>query len=168
LADRRARVWRSPNERLDPTCVAEHAVLTGFSHGVAGISAQGKTDLYIIENGTLTAVRYVNEILNVHVRTSAGAVGPDFILVDDNARAHIAFITNRYLEDATIVRMYLPARSPDLNPIEQAWDMLQKGISSHHVQSTTVQELRHAIIEECAKIPHHKVSRLISSMRRRC
>jgi hypothetical protein len=63
----------------------------------AGISAQGKTELHI-ENGTLTAVRYVNEILDVHVCTYAGAVGPDFILMNDNAHAHRAHITNRYLE----------------------------------------------------------------------
>ena len=115
-----------------------------------GISAQGKTDLHIIGNGTLTAVWYVNEILDVHVRTYAGAVGPDFILMDDNARAHRAHITNRYIEEATVVRMDWPARSPDLNPIEHAWDMLQKAISSRHVQSTTVQELRHALVEKWA------------------
>ena len=39
----------------------------------AGISAQGKTDLHVIDNGTLTAERYDNEILDVHVRPYAGA-----------------------------------------------------------------------------------------------
>ena len=102
----------------------------------AGISAQGKTDLHVIDNGTLTAERYVNEILDVHVRPYAGAIGPDFILMDDNARAHRARITNRYLEQAAIVRLDWPARSPDLNPIEHAWDMLQKAISSRQVQTS--------------------------------
>ena len=53
----------------------------------AGISAQGKTDLHVIDNGTLTALRYVNEILDVFVRPYAGAVGENFLLMDDNARA---------------------------------------------------------------------------------
>ena len=83
----------------------------------AGISAQGKTDLHVIDNGMLTALRYVNEILDVYVRPYAGAVGENFILMDDNARAHRARITDQYLEQATIVRMEWPARSPDLNPI---------------------------------------------------
>jgi hypothetical protein len=46
--------------------------------------------------------------------------------------------------------------------------MLQKPISLRHVQPTTVQKLRHAIIVEWAHISHHKVRRLINSMRRRC
>ena len=71
----------------------------------AVLSAQGKTDLHVIDNGTLTALRYVNEILDVYVRPHAGAVGENFILMDDNVRAHRARITDQYLEQATIVRM---------------------------------------------------------------
>ena len=90
------------------------------------------------------------------------------ILMDDNARAHRARITDQYLEQATIVRMEWPARSPDLNPIEHAWDMLQTAVSSRPVQPTSVQELRQALLEEWYQIPQYKIRRLISSMRRRC
>ena len=116
----------------------------------------------------MTALRYVNEILDVYVRPYAGAVGENFILMDDNARAHTASITNQYLEQATIVRMELPARSPDLNPIEHAWDMLQTAVSSCPVQPASVQELRQALLEEWDQIPQCKIRRLISSMRRHC
>ena len=98
FTDRRARVWRMPNERFAPVCVAEHDRFGGGSVMVwAGISAQGKTDLHVIDNGTLTALRYVNEILDVYVRPYAGAVGENFILMDDNARAHRASISDQYL-----------------------------------------------------------------------
>ena len=164
-----ARVWRVPNERFAPVCVAEHDRFGGGSVMVwAGISAQGKTDLNVIDNGTLTALRYVNEILDVYVRPYAGAVGENFILMDDNARAHTARITDQYLEQATIVRMEWPARSPDLNPIEHAWDMLQTAVSSRPVQPASVQELRQALLEEWDSIPQYKIRRLVSSMRRRC
>ena len=89
FTDRRARVWRMPNERFVPVCVAEHDRFGGGSVMVwAGLSAQGKTDLHVIDNGTLTALRYVSEILDVYVRPYAGAFGENFILMDDNARAH--------------------------------------------------------------------------------
>jgi hypothetical protein len=82
--------------------------------------------------------------------------------MDDNTRTNRAHTTNQYLEDATIVRMDWPARSPDLSSIEHAWDMLEKAISSRHIQPTTVQKLRHEIIEEWAQIPYNKVGRLTS------
>ena len=129
FTDRRARVWRMPNEHFAPVCVAEHDRFGGGSVMVwAGISAQGKTDLHVIDNGRLTALRYVNEILDVYVCPYAGAVGEKFILMDDNACAHRARITDQYLEQATIVHMEWLARSPDLNPIEHAWDMLQTAV----------------------------------------
>ena len=157
-----------PNERFAPVCVAEHDRFGGGSVMVwVGISAQGKTDLHVIDNGTLTALRYVNEILDVYVRPYAGAVGENFILMDDNACAHRAPITDQYLEQATVVRMEWPARSPDLNPIQHAWDMLQTAVSSRPVQPASVQELRQALLEEWDHIPQYKIRRLISSMRRR-
>ena len=166
FTDRRARVWRMQNERLAPVCVAEHDRFGGGSVMVwAEISAQGKTDFHVIDNGTLTALRYINEILDVYVSPYAGAVGENFILMDDNARAHRARITDQYLEQATIVRMEWPARSPDL---EHAWDMLQTAVSSCPVQPASVQELRQALLEEWDQIPQYKIRRLISSMRRRC
>ena len=88
--------------------------------------------------------------------------------MDDNARRHRAHVTNQYLEDATIVRMDWPAGSPDMNPIEHAWDMLQKAISARPVQPTTVPQLRTALQEEWARLPQHQLGRLISSMQRQC
>jgi hypothetical protein len=80
---------------------------------VGGNKRSGESDLHIIENVPLTSERYANEIFDIHICTYSGADGPDFILMDDNACAHRAHITNRYLEEATIVRMDLPARSPN-------------------------------------------------------
>ena len=157
-----------PNERFAPVCVAEHDRFGGGSVMVwAGISAQGKTDLHVIDNGTLTALRYVNEILDVYVRPYAGAVGENFILMDDNARAHRdASPINISNKPQSSVEW--PARSPDLNPIEHAWDMLQTAVSSRPVQPASVQELRQALLEEWDQIPLYEIRRLISSMRGRC
>ena len=106
--------------------------------------------------------------MDVYVRPYACAVGENFILMDDNVRAHRARITDQYLEQATIVRMEWPARSPDLNPIEHAWDMLQTVVSSRPVQPASVQEFRQFLLKEWDQIPQYKIRMLISIMWRSC
>ena len=54
-------------------------------------------DLNVSNNGTLTSLRYCNEILDQFVRPYAGAIGPEFILMYDNARPHRVHVTNAYL-----------------------------------------------------------------------
>ena len=54
---RRQLVWRMPKERFYDLNVAEHDRY-GKNMVWAGISVNGKTDLYAIENGTMT-----NEVL---------------------------------------------------------------------------------------------------------
>ncbi|GFT54407.1 transposable element Tcb2 transposase [Trichonephila clavipes] len=63
--------------------------VTDFAGGVlvyGGISIDGRTDLYIIRDGPLTACRYKDEILRHIVDTHAAEIGDDFILMDDNCR----------------------------------------------------------------------------------
>ena len=84
---------------------------------------------------------------------------PDFILMDDNACPQRAWVTNAYLQTATIDGMDWPARSSDLNPIGHAWDMLQTTISDHSVQPTKVPELQQALLDQCGLNPTAKHSK---------
>jgi len=134
----------------------------------AGISRGGRTDLHIMMRGMTTGVRYRDEILDIYVRPYAGAIGPQFILMDDNARSHRAMVVEDYLQQETIVRMHWPARSPDLNPIERVGNMLQVAISQRPAQPTTLVELENALTEEWHNLEMAAIHRLIGSKRRRC
>uniref|UniRef100_A0A803K0Y4 Tc1-like transposase DDE domain-containing protein n=1 Tax=Xenopus tropicalis TaxID=8364 RepID=A0A803K0Y4_XENTR len=67
-------------------------------------------------------------ILRPLVRPYAGAVGPGFLLMQDNARPHVARVCQQFLQDEGIDAMDWPACSPDLNPIEHIWDIMSRSI----------------------------------------
>ncbi|GFU95423.1 transposable element Tcb2 transposase [Trichonephila clavipes] len=85
--NRRIFIWRDHGSRNNPAFVHESVRLGG---GVVlvygGTSIDGRTDLYIIRDGPLTARRYRDEIIRSIVVSYAATIGDDFILIDDNCR----------------------------------------------------------------------------------
>ena len=104
-----------------------------------GISLEGCTNLHVLANSTLTAVRYQDEILRPIVRPYAGAVGPGFLLVQDNAQPHVARVCRQFLDDEGIDAIDWPSRSSDLNPTENLWDLMYWCIRCYKVVPQTVQ-----------------------------
>ena len=95
FTDRRQLVWRMSKERFDELNVAEHGCYgKGSAMFWTGIGINEKAELYIIESGTLVALRYYNGILDQFVRPYVCAIGPEIILTDDNARPQRAHVTN--------------------------------------------------------------------------
>ncbi|GFS63812.1 transposable element Tcb2 transposase [Trichonephila clavipes] len=104
--DRRERIfiWRERGSRNTPAFV--HESVRFGSGGVlvyGGISIDGRTGLYIIRDGPLTAHRYRDEILRPIVVPYAAAIGNDFILMDDNCRPHRANLVEDFLFEEGIV-----------------------------------------------------------------
>ncbi|GFW43008.1 transposable element Tcb1 transposase [Trichonephila clavipes] len=95
-----------------------------------------RTDLHIFKRDSVTAVRYRDEVLEPIVRLHVAVVGPTFVLMDDHARPHRAYIVDDYLESEGIARMAWPAYSPDFNPFENLWDALGRAVYLHvsHLQ----------------------------------
>ncbi|KAI4901491.1 hypothetical protein NFI96_012289 [Prochilodus magdalenae] len=130
--DRRDRVWRRHGERSAACNILQHDQSGSGSVMVwGGISLEGRTALHVFARGSLTAIRYRDEILRPLVRPCAGVVGPGFLLMQDNARPHVAGVCQQVLQDEGIEAMDWPARSPDLNPIEHIWDIMSRSIHQH-------------------------------------
>ena len=132
-----------------------------------GISLNNKTDLIFIR-GNLTAERYVEAVVQNHILPFAHEIGPDFVLMQDGARAHTSMVTTRFLEDSGIQVMDWPPRSLNLNCIEHLWDLISRGLLNRQHQHQTLQELEDALLEEWRVIPQKTIRRLIRSMSRRC
>ncbi|GFU90470.1 transposable element Tc1 transposase [Trichonephila clavipes] len=64
--------------------------------------------------------------------------------------------------------MDLPARSPDLNPIDHVWDFLGRRLAARTLPPVTIRELRLALQDEWAAMPQQLIDTLILSMGRRC
>lgn len=55
--------------------------------------------------------------------------GHHIYIILDNARTHIAKLTENYAKKLNITLIFLPPYSPDLNPIEYIWKSVRKRIS---------------------------------------
>ncbi|GFS90556.1 transposable element Tcb1 transposase [Trichonephila clavipes] len=94
--DKRIRIWRKQGTRNQPQSITDHHAFRGGSIMVwAGISLGYRTYLHIFKRGgSVTAVRYRDEVLEPIVRLHAVAAGSTFVLMDDNARPHRADIVD--------------------------------------------------------------------------
>ena len=165
---RRTRIWRERGTRFHPTNIVENRPFGGGGVLVwAGIMFDGHTDLHIFDGGTVNARRYRDEILEPYVRLFRGAVGPHFIFMDDNARPHRAHLVDDYLEREDIQRMAWPALSPDMNPIEHAWDALGRRVAARQPPPRTLPDLRNALRVEWELLPAEFFNHLVESMPRR-
>ncbi|GFS77905.1 transposable element Tcb2 transposase [Trichonephila clavipes] len=104
--NRRIFIWRDRGSRNNPASKHESVRFGGGGVLVyGGISIDGRTYLYIIREGPLTARRYRDETLRPIVVPYAAAIGYDFILMDENCRLHRANLVEDFLFEEGIVRI---------------------------------------------------------------
>ncbi|GFT57814.1 transposable element Tcb2 transposase [Trichonephila clavipes] len=135
----RVLIWREIGTRFYTSNIKERHHYAGPGVLVwGGIMLNGRTEFHIFDRGSVIGDLYCEEVLLPHVRLFRGAIGPDFIFMDDNARPHRTLAFEELLESENITRMDWTAYSPDLNPIEHVWDALGRRIAAslHHPENT--------------------------------
>ncbi|GFW06480.1 transposable element Tcb2 transposase [Trichonephila clavipes] len=144
----RILIWRERGSRNHPSNIIERDRYGG--RGVLvwrGIMLGSRTHLQIFDAGSVNRTRYCNEILLPYVRLFRGAMGLQFLFMDDNAPCHRTVAAEQLLESEDIERRRLAART--LPPV-------------------TIRELRLALQDEWAAMPRQLIDTLILSMGRRC
>jgi transposase len=69
-------------------------------------------------------------------------------LQQDNAINHTARSVRDFLQDRNVSVLPWPAKSPDLNPIAHAWDLLDRWVRARAIPPSNVRELAGALVEE--------------------
>ncbi|GFV85920.1 transposable element Tc1 transposase [Trichonephila clavipes] len=124
----------------------------------------GRTRLHVVANGTMTGQQHIDEVLLPHVRLFRGAVGDKFVFMDDNATCHRTLAVQDCLDSEGIQRLVWPARSPDLNPIENVWDALRWQVAGRNYPPTNKNNLIRALTVEWDKLPQQLLDNVVQSM----
>ncbi|UYV73801.1 K02A2.6-like [Cordylochernes scorpioides] len=118
---RRVRVWRRRGERSNPAAIVERPTVRQRGIMVWGAIAYDSRSPLLRIQGTMTAQRYVDDVLRPVTLPYLQGV-PNALYQQDNARPHTARISQQALQDVQMPPW--PPYSPDLSPIEPVWDII--------------------------------------------
>ncbi|GFW45353.1 transposable element Tc3 transposase [Trichonephila clavipes] len=140
---RRQLIWRESGTAYRPENIQEKDRYPTCSIMVwASIMINGRTRLHLVANGTMTGQRYINEVLLPHVLLFRGA---------------------DCLDSEGFQRLVWPARSPDLNPIENVWDALGRQVAGRNYPPTNKNTLIRALTEEWDKLPQQLLDNAVQN-----
>ncbi|GFW58590.1 transposable element Tcb1 transposase [Trichonephila clavipes] len=162
---RRQLIWRESGTAYRPENIQEKDRYPTCSIMVwAGIMINGRTRLHVVANGTMTGQRYIDKVLLPHVRLFRGALGDKFVFMDDNVTCHRTLAVQDCLDSEGIQRLVWPARSPDLNPIENVWDALGRQVAGRNYPPTNKNTLIRALTEEWDKLPQQLLDNVVQTV----
>jgi transposase len=110
-------------------------------------------------------------ILDTHLLQSADLLFPEtprrqWWLLQDNAPTHKANVSKKWLHNHGVDCLDFPPYSPDLNPIENLWQHVEKRVEAR--APTELDELQNVLAEEWEKTPKSLLIKLAHSMPKRC
>ncbi|UYV68047.1 hypothetical protein LAZ67_5002900 [Cordylochernes scorpioides] len=160
---RRVRVWRRRGERSNPAAIVERPTVRQRGIMVWGAIAYDSRSPLLRIQGTMTAQRYVDDVLRPVTLPYLQGV-PNALYQQDNARPHTARISQQALRDVQMLPW--PPYSPDLSPIEHVWDIIGRRLHALP-QPRSEDELWQMVEREWRAIPQDAIRTLIDSLPRR-
>lgn len=126
----KVKVYRPDNTRYDPRYVCQRPRSGRFSvHSWAWMSIAGPGVIWSID-GNLTGAQYTDILRDVMMPSVTIAHQNDFWLLQDNSPIHTSRIVRDWIGEQQFHVLPHPARSPDLNPIENLWGIAQRTIET--------------------------------------
>lgn len=167
--DGRTRVIRMKNERYWAKHIQHRMKFESVSVMVWGCFTAEKVGPLVVVDGILESNGYVNILSNNLIPWLKDNMPEDYIFQEDGASCHRSVYSKWWKATHGLrVMEHWPANSPDLNPIENIWDVLKRRVAKRKHVVKTRDELIKIIQEEWVKIPKEVLSKLVASMPRRC
>ncbi|UYV63635.1 hypothetical protein LAZ67_2005108 [Cordylochernes scorpioides] len=160
---RRVRVWRRREERSNPAAIVERPTVRQRGIMVWGAIAYDSRSPLLRIQGTMTAQRYVDDVLRPVILPYLQGV-PNALYQQDNARPHTARISQQALQGVQMLPW--PPYSPDLSPIEHVWDIIGRRLHALP-QPRSEDELYQMVEREWRAIPQDAIRSLMDSLPRR-
>lgn len=162
---RRQTVWRKNGKGLESNLT--HKIVKHSKYVMVwGCFSSLRIGRLIEITGKMNAEMYKN-ILKQNLTASSEEMGlcNDFVFQQDNDPKHTSKLLKRFFEENDIQMLSWPSQSPDLNPIENIWDELDRKVPQNKRKS--LNEFRTSLFETWRSIGHEIVEKLIKSIPKR-
>ena len=157
------RVWRRPGEEFNRDCLVSTVsrsesimVWGGFSWDECGPLFIHSSSVTGLVHATLLQEHAIPTFMDIFPRGGG-------VFQQDNAPVHTAKVAQDALAAEKVNVLPWPAYSPDLNPIENLWSMMETNVRRQHSPSS-IAELCKAVQIEWNSIPQEVLRDLIESM----
>lgn len=160
------KIWRTKDEQWREGCMEVAATGGGGRVGFWGVITSEGTGCFRVYNENTNSDVYCSILDNYLVPTiQLYGLENNFVFQHDNARYHTSKQTQEKLQQLNVKVLKWPAKSPDLNPIEHLWSIIDNKLKSRRMCS--VKELTDGLSTEWLSIGSQLCEKLIFSMPQR-
>ncbi|KAG6621993.1 Transposase [Phytophthora cinnamomi] len=128
---------------------------------------KGKSELVVLE-GRQNSGHYIYTVSEHLLPFAHKHYGTDFVFMQDNASIHSSNETRMFFEEIGVQLLDWPARSPDLNPIENVWAILSRKVYAQGKQYNNVPELTAAVMQAWDSLTIKELQDLLDTIPARC
>jgi len=154
----KSKIWINKSADVPIRRVVKYPI----SIHVWGCLLKGNTLIIEIYDNTMNSDKYI-EILKIHLINLLNINKPNKLLFQqDNAPCHTSYSAISFFSENNIEVMFWPPNSPDLNPIENIWNLLKRNIGNVIIKNK--EDLINVVKKEAAKINVEIINKLINSM----
>ena len=166
--DNKVLVRRHANEKYLDRNIVPRLQGGGGSIGIWACITNEGSGMHMLYSGRMDQYKYIETLENALLPTRDIFFPNDdsWIFQQDNAPCHKAHSVDNWLGQMDINVLQWPARSPDLNPIENVWTIIDRKLTESPVTSLT--DLKSKLSEYFKNISIDYCKNLYSSIKRRC